>query len=220
MDTPGEIFWDVDSTQAAQEDLELFGGYFSPILPLVDLGCGNGTQTRFLAKHFARVIGTEIAPAAIELARKTNGAPNVSYRLLDVLCPGDAQRLHQEIGDANLYVRTVLHQLSPTDHETAVESIEQLLGGTGVLYLIELSSAAEPFFARLIQQYGPPPGLARVFQHHITPGMLNEKDLAVLFTSDRFTLLKTGESRIQTVHTLPSGEVVKVPAFYAVLRRR
>jgi SAM-dependent methyltransferase len=219
-DTPGEIFWDTDPTHAAQEDLELFRDYFSPSLPLVDLGCGNGTQTRFLAEHFARVIGTEIAPAAVELARKTNGAPNISYRLLDVLCPGDAQRLHQEIGDANLYVRTVLHQLSPTDHKAAVESIEQLLGATGVLYLIELSSAAEPFFARLIQRYGPPPGLARVFQHQITPGMLDEKDLRVLFPLDRFTLLKTGEGLIQTVHTLPTGEVVKVPAFYAVLRRR
>ncbi len=219
-DTPGEIFWNADPIHAAQEDLELFQDYFSPSLPLVDLGCGNGTQTRFLAKHFSRVIGTEIAPAAVELARKTNGAPNVSYRLLDVLCPGDAQRLHEEIGDANLYVRTVLHQLSSADHKTAAESIEQLLGATGTLYLIELSSAAEPFFSRLIQRYGPPPGLARIFQHQITPGMLDEKDLAVLFPHDRFTLLRTGESRIQTVQTLPTGEVVKVPAFYAVLRRR
>lgn len=216
----GEIFWDADPIHAAQEDLELLRDHFNPSLPLVDLGCGNGTQTRFLANHFARVIGTEIAPAAVELARKTNGAPNVSYRLLDVLRPGDAQRLHQEIGDANLYVRTVLHQLSPTDHKAAVESIEQLLGAAGILYLIELSSAAEPFFAQLIQQYGPPPGLARVFQHQITPGMLNEKDLATLFPAGRFALLKTGESRIQTVHTLPTGEVVQVPAFYAVLHRR
>jgi hypothetical protein len=49
---------------------------------------------------------------------------------------------------------------------------------------------------------------------------LDEKDLGVLFPLDRFTLLKTGEGLIQTVHTLPTGEVVKVPAFYAVLRRR
>ena len=217
---PGEIFWDADPAHAAQQDLALFQGYADPQLPLIDLGCGNGTQTRFLADHFARAIGTEISPAAIEIARTKHAAPNITYRVLDVLSPDDAQALHEEIGDANLYMRAVLHQLSPADHTTAIQSIERLLGRKGVLYFIELSSAAEPYFAQLITQYGPPPGLARVFQHQITPGMVNESDLEVLFPPNRFTLLRTGPSHIHTVHTLPTGEVVKVPAFYAILRRR
>jgi SAM-dependent methyltransferase len=218
--TPGEIFWDADPAHAAQQDVVLFQGSVDPQLPLIDLGCGNGTQTRFLANHFARVMGTEISPAAVEIARTKNAAPNITYRVLDVLCPDDAQALHEEIGDANLYMRAVLHQLSPVDHATAIQSIERLLGRTGVLYLVELSSAAEPYFAKLITQYGPPPGLARVFQHEITPGMVNENDLEVLFPPNRFTLLGTGKSHIHTVHTLPTGEVVKVPAFYAILRQR
>lgn len=218
--TSGEIFWDADPAHAAQQDLVLFQGYADPQLPLIDLGCGNGTQTRFLADHFAKVIGTEISPTAVEISQTNNAALNISYRILDVLCPPDAQTLHDEIGDANLYMRTVLHQLSPADHATAIQSIELLLGMKGILYLVELSSAAEPYFAQLIKQYGPPPGLARVFQHDITPGMLNENDLEVLFPPGRFTLLRTGKSRIHTVHTLPTGEVAKVPAFYAILRRR
>ena len=217
---PGEIFWDADPAHAAQQDLTLFQEYADPQLPLVDLGCGNGTQTGFLANHFARVIGTEIAPAAVQIAQTKHAAPNASYRVLDVLCPDDAQTLHEEIGDANVYVRAVLHQLSPADHATAIQSIERLLGAKGILYLIELSSEAEPFFAQLIQQYGLPPGLARVFQHQITPGMLNENSLESLFPSDRFTLLGTGQSHIRTVHTLPTGEVVKVPAFFAIFRQR
>ena len=218
--TPGEIFWDADPAHAAQQDVVLFQGSVDPQLPLIDLGCGNGTQTRFLANHFARVIGTEISPTAVEIAQTKNAAPNITYCVLDVLCPDDAQALHEEIGDANLYMRAVLHQLSPADHATAIQSIERLLGRKGVLYLVELSSAAEPYFAKLITQYGPPPGLARVFQHEITPGMVNENDLEVLFPPDRFTLLGTGQSHIHTVHTLPTGEVVRVPAFYAILRQR
>ena len=97
---------------------------------------------------------------------------------------------------------------------------KRLLGINGTLYLIELSSAAEPCFAQLIAQHGLPPGLARVFQHQITPGMVNENDLEVLFPSDRFTILGTGKSHIHTVHTLPTGEIAKVPAFYAIIRRR
>jgi SAM-dependent methyltransferase len=217
---PGEIFWDADPPHAAQKDLVLFQDYVDPQLPLIDLGCGNGTQTRFLADHFARVIGTEISPAAVAIAHTKNAAPNISYRILDVLSPNDAQALHEEIGDANVYMRTVLHQLSPADHATAIQSIERLLGIRGTLYLIELSSAAEPYFTQLIKQYGPPPGLARVFQHEITPGMVNENYLEVLFPPNRFTLLGTGQSQIHTVHTLPTGEVAKVPAFYAILRQR
>jgi SAM-dependent methyltransferase len=218
--TPGEIFWDADPAHASQQDLVLFQDYADPQLPLIDLGCGSGTQTRFLADHFARVIGTEISPAAVAIAHTKNAAPNISYRILDVLSPDDAQTLHEEIGDANLYMRGVLHQLSPTDQTTAIQSIERLLGIRGTLYFIELSSAAEPYLTQLIKQYGPPPGLARVFQHAITPGMLNENDLEVLFPLNRFTLLRTGKSHIHTVHTLPTGEVVKVPAFYAILRQR
>lgn len=217
---PGEIFWDVDPAYAAQQDLALFRGYANSKLPLIDLGCGNGTQTRYLANYFAKVIGTEIAHAAVQLAERTNGAPNVTYRVLDVLRPDDAQHLHDEIGDANLYMRAVLHQLSPSDHATAVQSIEWLMGKKGILYLVELSSAAEPFFAKLIAECGPPPGLARVFQHQITPGMLHENDLESLFSSDQFSLLGTGPTHIRTVHCLPTGEVVKVPAFYAIFRRR
>jgi SAM-dependent methyltransferase len=217
---PGDIFWDADPAHAAQQDLVLFQDYVDSQLPLIDLGCGHGTQTRFLAAHFARVIGTEISPTAVDIAQRKNAAPNISYRILDVLCPDDAQALHEEIGDANIYMRTVLHQLLPEDHATAIQSIERLLGRSGILYFVELSSAAEPYFTQLIEQYGPPPGLARVFQHEITPGMLNENDLEVLFPSDRFTLLGTGQSHIHTVHTLPTGEVVKVPAFYTILRRR
>jgi SAM-dependent methyltransferase len=217
---PGEIFWDANPAHAAQLDLALFQRYVDPQLPLIDLGCGNGTQTRFLSDHFVKVIGTEISPAAVEIARTKHAAANISYRVLDVLSPDAAQALHEEIGDANMYVRAVLHQLSPADHEKAIQSIGRLLGTKGTLYLIELSSAAEPFFAQLIQQYGPPPGLARVFQHQITPGMLNENELEKLFPPDRFTLISTGKSYIQTVHTLSTDEVVKVPAFYAILRQR
>jgi SAM-dependent methyltransferase len=215
---PGEIFWDADPAYAAQQDLALFKAHADPQLPLIDLGCGNGTQTRFLANHFSKVVGTEIAPAAVQLAERTNGAANVTYRVLDLLRPDDAAALRGEIGDVNLYMRAVLHQLSPSDHATAVQSIERLLGKKGVLYLVELSSAAEPFFEHLIAEYGLPPGLARVFQHQITPGMLHERNLQSLFPPDRFTLVGTGPSHIRTVHSLPTG-AVKVPALYAIFRR-
>jgi SAM-dependent methyltransferase len=216
---PGEVFWDSDPALASREDLLRFRNHVDPQLPLIDLGCGNGTQTCFLAEHFATVIGTEISRSALDLARANTTSPAVSYRILDALRPEDAAALHREIGDANVYVRTVLHQFSPVDQVRAIESIERLLGERGTLYFVELSSAANPYYDRLIKEYGMPPGLARIFEYQITPGLMDEADLETLFPLDRFKILDTGASVVRTTHTLPTGERVDVPAFYAVIRR-
>ena len=45
--TAGEVFWDADPIHASRQDLALFRDYFNPRLPLIDLGCGNGTQHGF-----------------------------------------------------------------------------------------------------------------------------------------------------------------------------
>jgi SAM-dependent methyltransferase len=111
-DTPGEIVWNADEADLIM-DLEVLGGSFDRRLPVIDLGCGNGRQTRFLAQRFAAVLGVDIAPSAIEHARCADNPPNVSYRVLDVCSAGDAERLHRELGDANLYVRGVLQGCLP-----------------------------------------------------------------------------------------------------------
>ncbi|KAG5851701.1 hypothetical protein ANANG_G00054480 [Anguilla anguilla] len=46
----------------------------------VDVGCGSGQGTVLLAPHFKQVIGTDISPAQLEMARACSPAPNVSYR--------------------------------------------------------------------------------------------------------------------------------------------
>jgi hypothetical protein len=145
---------------------------------------------------------------------------SIVYRVLDLLSPEDVDRLHAEIGDANIYMRTVLHQLAPQDQPVAVRGVEQLLGATGTLYFIELSAAAEAYFGELCEKYGLPPALARVFQHKITPGMLHEQEIATLFPPERFIVLNEGESAIRTTYRTPEGADAQVPAFYRVLRRR
>src|SRR5262249_44080464 len=132
----------------------------------------------------------------------------------------DVDRFHADVGDVHIYMRTVLHQLAAQDQPVAAQGIERLLGATGTLYLIELSAAAEAYFDELREKYGLPPALARVFAHHITPGLLHERDVAALFPSGRFSVLKAGESTIRTTYRTPEGEYAEVPAFYRVLRRR
>ncbi len=55
---------------------------------------------------------------------------------------------------------------------------------------------------------------------HIPPGQISLPELVRLFPADRFEVLGTGTSRIHTVNTLPGGEVIMVPAIWALIRPR
>jgi SAM-dependent methyltransferase len=85
-DAPGEIVWDPDASDL-EADLEVFGRAFDPDRPVIDLGCGNGRQTRFLARRFRTVIGADISPSAIRRAAAAENPANVSYHVLDASAP-------------------------------------------------------------------------------------------------------------------------------------
>jgi SAM-dependent methyltransferase len=215
---PGEIFWDADLADST-EDLTLIGDLFDRRLPLLDVGCGNGRQARFFANHFDRVIGVDISAAAVARARAVADARTISYQLLDLYRPIDAQRLHEEVGDANVYVRWVLHGIPPVYRDTAVRSIERLLGDEGTLYLKEPSPAAEHYIRPVIEGHEPPPGLTRTFIANLLPGTFSEQDRATLFPPDRFRFFAHGTTSIRTVNHFPSGRPITMPALYALLRR-
>ncbi len=217
--SPGEIFWDADPHEAAQ-DFALVGTRMDRSLPLVDIGCGNGRHTHFLAQHFGRVVGTDLSTAAVDRAQAADASPHIVYHALDVRDQRDTESFSATIGDANVHIRGVLHRMPQADREAAVRGIERLLGTAGTLYLKELSPATEAYFGRLIDQYGTPPGLARALQSGSGPGTIGLKDLEQLFPPDRFAVLATGDSLIQTTNQLPDGEAIQVPAVYAVIRRQ
>lgn len=217
-DTPGEVVWSA-SAGDLRADLPHFAASFDPALPVIDIGCGNGRQTRFLAQQFTTVIGTDISPAAIAQARAVHGEPNIGYRVLDVCDPAAAVQLHGEFGDANIYIRGVLQALPPPDRPSAVESIGLLLGRAGTLFAKELPPRAATYFQTLIQVHGMPPGLAKVMRH-IPPGEISEQELVSLFPSERFEVSATGTSHMQTTNAMPGGEVITVPAIWALIRPR
>src|SRR5690242_6708993 len=83
-DEQGAVFWDADPALTAGVHLALFEPYLSAHdLPVVDVGCGNGTQTRFLADRFRHVVGADLSAAALEHARLADPAGQATYRLLD-----------------------------------------------------------------------------------------------------------------------------------------
>lgn len=46
----------------------------------LDVGCGSGQGTVFLAPYFTTVIGLDVSPAQLELAQANSRPPNVFYK--------------------------------------------------------------------------------------------------------------------------------------------
>lgn len=88
--------------------------------------------------------------------------------MLDAADKTDAEALHADLGDANVYVRGVLHQCEPDDRQRLVDTVATLLGERGRVCLVELAEAAKPVLMGLAADpAGPPAKLAPIFRHGI-----------------------------------------------------
>ncbi|HWM95102.1 MAG TPA: methyltransferase domain-containing protein [Thermoanaerobaculia bacterium] len=219
----GQVVWDASAQLAAAEDLPRFLPFMDRSVPILDLGCGNGRQSRYLARYFDKVIGADIAPSAIELARQeTTEEKNVEYRVLDATHPEQAEAFHREFGDVNIYIRTVMHVIQKVDRPKFVQSLRTMLGETGVLYQIELTSKALGYFRSLPVKgkMGLPPLIEQVVEHGVIPVGFDANERAELFPDSQFDLLK--EESDVTVKTIPiaQGKEGTVPANYLIVRNR
>ncbi|MFF3871312.1 class I SAM-dependent methyltransferase [Streptomyces sp. NPDC001978] len=220
-DEPGAVFWDAEPALTAALHLALFEPQVTdPGLPLIDLGCGNGTQTRFLAERFPRVVGADIAEAALEHARHADPAGQATYRLLDAAEKGEVETLHAELGDANVYMRGVLHQAELGDRQPLVDGLAALIGERGRAFLVELSEDARLVLLGLVQSpSGPPPKLAPVFRHGIAPGEVADDAVPEYLRSAGLTVLASGELPLTTTEFTADDTRLELPSKWLVAGR-
>jgi len=219
----GDVLWDVTPENASQVDLARFAPWFSPDLPLLDLGTGNGRQARFLAQHFSRVIGVDVSEAAINLAKQeTMNQPNLTFRVLDATDPTQAKALHDAYGDMNIYIRGVVHVIQKTDRPNFVKGLCTLLGTRGTLYQTELDHEALPYFRQFPgdSPSGLPDLMHRVVSYGITPIGFALDKLHEVYTPDAWNILaQSNEARMNTIEIAP-GKNGAVPANYLIARPR
>ncbi|GAA4319814.1 class I SAM-dependent methyltransferase [Streptomyces venetus] len=218
---PGAVFWDAEPALTAGPHLALFEPQLAdPALPLVDLGCGNGTQTRFLAGRFPRVVGADLSAAALDHARRADPAGQAVYRQLDAAEKSEAQALHAELGDSNVYMRGVLHQCESEDRQSLVDGIATLVGERGRAFLVELSGAAKPVLTGLASgPDGPPPKLAPVFRHGIAPADVSDDAVPEFLRSAGLAVLASGELPLATTEYRPDGVRVELPSRWLLAGR-
>lgn len=212
-----QIPWDVTPDKASKLDLEIITQYFKSSLPLVDIGCGIGTQSSFLKKYFDVVIGTDISEEAIKIANQKYGNENVEFSSLDILNIDEIKTFSDHYGPCNLYMRGMLQQILEVDREKFTEAIKILLQNNGKLYFTELSTDAGVFFLDLKRKLGQfPPQLQRVLTEKVTKMVgVNLKDIDKIFIPESFNVLIQGITTISL--KLDENNFIGVPAVYGLV---
>jgi SAM-dependent methyltransferase len=104
---------------------------------LVDLGCGTGLLAAAAADEAGRVVGVDVSPAMLEVARRRSGAVEwVEAGFLTYAHEGDSPQL--------VHSRNALHHLSDFWKGIALARIHALLAPGGVLVLRDLVYDFEP----------------------------------------------------------------------------
>lgn len=219
---PGAVLWDAEPALTVGIHLALFEPHMVAVgLPVVDLGCGNGTQTRFLADRYPRVLGADLSAAALLHARRADPAGQVDFRQVDAVEKAEAEQLHAELGDVNVYMRGVLHQCDEADRQPLVDGIAALLGERGRAFVVELAEAAGTALRGLAQRpEGPPPKLAPVFAHGIAPGEVADAAVPQYVEAAGLTVLAQGELPLATTEFTPDGTRIELPSKWLVVGRR
>ncbi|NUS18104.1 MAG: class I SAM-dependent methyltransferase [Streptomyces sp.] len=213
----GGVLWDADPALTAARHLAYFEEHFDPGLPLVDLGCGNGTQTRFLAGRYRQVVGVDLAHAAVARATRDDPRGLAAYQQLDGVDTDAVRALHDELGDANVYMRGVLHQSDPADRSRLVDGIATLVGQRGRAFVVELAEAAKGVLGALARDpAGPSPKVGAIFSHGIAPGEVADAAVPGYFAAAGLRVLGAGEEPLATTEFRPDGSRIEVPSRWLV----
>lgn len=213
--------WDVDPAEAVERDFPLFSPYLTPSLPIIDFGCGTGAQTRALGKRYPAAIGLDVSPSAIETAALTQKSGPVSFRLLDEADSDYFARFHRETGDANIYIRGVLHQLKDDDLPVLLSNLSILMGERGRLFFVEVSDEIHQYLRDGSRGFSALPSMMRrTLISHFPPRGLNLETIPRLLGAEKFNVLASGDTRLKTNIQFRDQSSVEIPAVYAVAEAR
>jgi len=212
------VVWDAPADEGVAFDWPNIEAHADRSRPIVHLGCGHGRQTAFFGDHFPRVVGVDLSPTAIERARAHSAHPRVEYRVLDAVDPDAIAALHEELGDVNVYVRGVMHQLADELQGPFLAAALRLIGASGTLSVLELRRGAEQIFFPLVK-LGLLPFLRPVLDNGIVPRGITPKRLRALLDPETHEVVSSVPTVLVRI-ALVGSRGFKVPAWHMSIRAR
>lgn len=232
----GDVLWDSGSDHEMQGYLGRLRLHLDPNLPVVDIGCGNGSFTRQLAKHFPHAVGVDVSDHAVRRARtESDGLPNISYAARDMTAAGAGSWLAEELHalgggrdgggapGANVFIRGVLHVLGERDRWALAENVRAITGVNGRVFLAETDFRGNAI--DYVSHLGAtlrsiPAPLEGAIRGLPMPGRFGPKERGLAFPASRWTLIEDGPATIETMPLSNPARADLIPGYFAVLRAR
>lgn len=220
--TLGQVLWDAEIGAEAEQYGAIIDASMDLTLPILDVGCGNGRWTRWLSQQFPATIGLDLSASAVDRAteesRTTRG---VSFHVTDLTVPGAGSILNREYGDANVFVRGVLHVLQPRERLALGRNLLDVVGQQGRVLLTETNFRGNPL--SYLHSLGARPGsipdpLRKAISEIPVPGHFGPEERLAAFPDDLWEVLSDGPVRIATVPL--NGRSTAIPGYLAMLGPR
>ncbi|PWI42258.1 SAM-dependent methyltransferase [Streptomyces sp. ICBB 8177] len=196
-----ESFWretavrDYDASLSVKSHLALFEPFVDGSKPVVDLGCGSCATTRFLAERFARAAGVDLSRVVVEHARRADPSGTAEFRQLNAAEPEQVRALHAELGDADVHLRAVIHQSEPAARPAIAAAVATPAGRRGRAFIVEALAVAKTVIADAVRDAGgPPPKIARVFAHGLTPAETEDETVPELLQETGLSALASARA--------------------------
>ncbi len=221
-----EILWDPGTDDEFLGYRDILLRYLDRELPVIDVGCGHGRFTRALAGVFAEAVGVDVSGHAVAHAdghtRADGLAARVRYQALDMTGAGAAGALAVQ-GDANVFIRGVLHVLDAADQSAMVDNLRLLAGSRGTVFLAETNFQGNP--VQYVSHLGAttrniPAPLERAIRGLPMPGHFGPEERSRVFPPEAWELMADGEVAIETNPMTGVDGQSRVPGYFAVLRPR
>jgi SAM-dependent methyltransferase len=226
----GDVLWDAGTDHEMLGYVDMLRLHLDTSLPVVDIGCGNGSFTRRLAGHFPHAMGVDVSAHAVRRARaESAGVPNVSYAVRDMTAPGSGSGLGGELhllgadGGANVFIRGVLHVLRERDRFALAENVRAIAGAGGRVFLAEtdFQGNAVDYVSHLgATLRSIPAPLEGAIRGLPMPGHFGPKERSLAFPADRWELIEDGPTMIETVPLSSPTRADLIPGYFAVLKAR
>ena len=146
----GDLPWQIDRPQPEVLRLIEAGKFESPIL---DLGCGSGDNAIELARHGYRVLGMDVVPEALRLAREKADKAGLAQPPEFIL--GDALKLEESGVEAETVLDCALFHIFEDEERPAyVRGLGAVLAPGGRLHILSFSEleTREPGPRRLTRE--------------------------------------------------------------------
>ena len=226
----GDVLWDSGSDRELQAYLDHLTRQLDPKLPLVDVGCGSGVFSRALAPYFPYVLGVDVSASAVARAgAESRGMEGLSYIPADMTRSAGTRTVTDALaaagfsGEANIFIRGVLHVLKRPAQAALARQLHPLVGRRGRVFLAETNFRGNPiqYVSHLGATLHSIPGpLERAIRALPMPGRFGAEQRRRAFPEATWDVVEDGPVTIET-RPLTSGDCPEqIPGYFAVLQAR